>query len=552
MRLPRFVFISLLATLPALFCHSPNAFAKSQALTGWVPISGSFVQVYRVNPENGENRGLLEILRSDRHGFFRFIPSRRYPTRLLWFAPFGHCNAIGSPALYSAIILSPEAFRGPVKVDFASTLRDDRAIFLFRSKTNQQSWSSLYPSSVRWVHSIFGEEEKIRLLRTVVSAKESVLSRIARWTGGNAWDVGSVLAQDLADGTADGQSAGRPLDLCRKPAPAILGTSYWREAVWEEAAGRDSPLSPSQKKLLGKTAVLVGRLAKAPAGRWEAVPPLPTGRDSLLVVSSPSVPPTVIGGETNQGIASTVDRYEPAKRMWVRLPPYPLGVAYASGVALPDGRIFVTGGFNNQGFTNRSYIFYPDSGKWTRVANAPVERAASASVLLPDGEILVSGGEDNHGVTARTDRFDIARNLWKREKDAPVGRLGGVAVLLPDGKVWMGEGLLKTGGISARGFFYHPSTRTWSAAPPSPTPRLYATASVLPDGSVMVLDGFNRSGVLDSADVLNPDNRWTTFGSRDLVKRKETGSALLPDGSLLLVGGEDPSGNSIGTATRLH
>ncbi|MHB1934265.1 MAG: hypothetical protein ACYCR5_07790, partial [Leptospirillum sp.] len=103
-----------------------------------------------------------------------------------------------------------------------------------------------------------------------------------------------------------------------------------------------------------------------------------------------------------------------------------------------------------------------------------------------------------------------------------------------------------------RGFFYHPRSRTWSDAPPSPTPRLYATAALLPDGSLMVLDGFNRSGVLDSADVLGPDHRWKTFASRDMVKRKETGAALLPDGSLMLVGGEDPSGNSIGVATRLH
>lgn len=552
MRLSRLTFTPLLASLLFLLSHNPEALANSRPLAGWVPLAGSFVQIYRMNPDNGENTELLEIRRADRHGFIHFTPSRRYPTRLLWFAPSGHCAVNGSPASYSAVVLGTAASAGPVRIDFASTLRDNRALFLFRKQNHRQSWSSLYPSAVRWTNSIFGRKANIRRSGRVFSANERVLARLAGWNGGKAWDTGSVLAQDLSDGKADGRSDGRPLTLCGYPAPAVLGTSYWREAVWEVTAGRHTALTTSQKKRLERTSIRVGRLANRLGGRWEKVLPMPTGRDSVLVVSSPSVPPTVIGGETNQGISSAVERYDPITRRWIRLPSYPLGVAYASGVALPDGKIFVTGGFNSQGFTNHSYVFHPRSGKWEPVANAPVERAASTSVLLPDGEILVTGGEDNHGVTARTDRYDIARNHWRREIDAPVGRLGGVGALLPDGTVWIGEGSLKTGGITDRGFFYNPRSRTWAEAPPSPTPRLYATAALLPDGSLMVLDGFNRSGVLDTADILGPNHRWKTFVSKDLVKRKETGAALLPDGSLLLVGGEDPSGNSIATATRLH
>lgn len=552
MRLSRLTFSSLLASLLFLPCQNPEALAKSRTLAGWVPVAKSFVQIYRINPENGENTELLEIRRANRDGFIRFTPSRHYPTRILWFEPSGHCAVNGSPASYSAVVLDPAASDSPVRIDFASTLRDDRALFLFRKQNHRQSWSSLYPPAVRWTNSIFGRTAKVRRAGRILSANERVLARLARWIGGKAWDAGSVLAQDLSDGKADGRSDGRPLTLCGHPAPAVMGTSYWREAVREVTAGNHTGLTSSQKMRLEKTSIRVGRLANGMDGRWEKVLPMLTARDSVLVVSSPSVPPTVIGGETNQGISSAVERYDPVTRRWIRLPSYPLGVAYASGSALPDGKIFVTGGFNSQGFTNHTYVFHPRSGKWEPVANAPVERAASTSVLLPDGEILVTGGEDNHGVTARTDRYDIVRNRWQREKDAPVGRLGSVGVLLPDGSVWIGEGSLKTGGITDRGFFYNPRSRDWSDAPPSPTPRLYATAALLPDGSLMVLDGFNRSGVLDSADVLGPNHRWKTFVSRDLVKRKETGAALLPDGSLLLVGGEDPSGNSIDTATRLH
>ncbi|AIA31607.1 Kelch repeat-containing protein [Leptospirillum ferriphilum] len=546
----RFLFLLTLV----LLANSSKGFAQSQeTLTGWAPLPVTPVEIFRVNPETGKNRDLIDIRTTDKRGFFQFRRPRHTPLRLLWFAPLDPCSLNGQSASYSAVVLPSFSGSTPFRIDFESSAKDQRTRFLYRLKKGQQSWSSLYTHSSRWFDGVFGDEQKVISPDAEASPFESVLYLISLWNGGHSWNAGSVLAEDVSDGLLDGRSDKRPLVYCGQTLPALLGTVDWREAVWQEVGNRKSRLSAIQKRFLLRTALRVGQMAPDPGHIWKSLPPMPTERDSVLVVGGPGIPPTVIGGETNQGISTAVERYIPEDRRWIPLPSYPLGVAYASGVALPGGRIFVTGGFNSQGFTRLSFLFDPHRQKWIRLRDAPVARAASTAVLLPDGEILVTGGEDEKGMTAKTERFNLQKNRWIREKDAPLARIGGVSAFLPDGRVWIGEGLVSSGGITGQGFFYEPDTRRWTPAPVAVTPRLYPAAAVLPDGKVLVLDGLNRTGVLDTGDLFDPrKNTWSTFPASDLIRRKETGAALLNDGSLLLVGGEDASGNSVGTATRLQ
>lgn len=546
----RFLFFLTLV----LLANGSKGFAQSsKTLTGWAPLPVTSVEIFRVNPETGENRDLIDVRTTDKRGFFQFRLPRHVPLRLLWFGPLDACSLNGQAASYSAVVLPSFSGKSPVRIDFESSAKDQRTRFLYRVGKGQHPWSSLYPRSSRWFVSLFGDEQKVISPDQEASPLESVLYLLSLWTGGHSWDAGSVLAEDVSDSRLDGRRDKRPLVYCGQTQPALLGTVDWRDAVWQEVGNPTSRLSAIQKQFLVRTALRVGQLAPDPGYRWQFLPKMPTERDSVLVVGGPGIPPTVIGGETNQGISTAVERYIPENRRWIPLPPYPLGVAYASGVALPGGRIFVTGGFNSQGFTRRSFLFDPRRQTWVPLRDAPVARAASTAVLLPDGEILVSGGEDEKGMTAKTDRFNLQKNRWIREKDAPVARIGGVSAFLPDGRVWIGEGLVSSGGITGKGFFYEPETRRWTPAPAARTPRLYPATAVLPDGKILVLDGLNRKGVLNTGDLFDPrKNTWTTFPAPDLIRRKETGAALLNDGSLLLVGGEDAAGNSVGTATRLQ
>jgi hypothetical protein len=297
-------------------------------------------------------------------------------------------------------------------------------------------------------------------------------------------------------------------------------------------------------------------LAQPPVhfSKWTEIVPMPTPRDSLLVLKQHDGRIVTIGGEAVSGVTNAVERYDPKTRAWDKtLPPYPMEVSYLCGVTLPDGRLFVSGGFNSSGFVRESYLLDPQKGSWIPTMPDPVARAGSMAAVLPGGDVLVTGGETQDGITDVTEIFRPSKNRWISLDSAPEGRLGGVAGRMPDGRVLVVGGLLKVGGITASGRYFNPKTKKWEGiVPPGPTPRLYGAGSVLPDGTFLFLDGFNRTGVLGSADRFDPKTgKWATLPFVDPVARKETGVAVLDDGSVIVVGGEDPRGNSIGNATLL-
>lgn len=533
-------------------------------LSGWAPEGGQTVRLYQIDTRSGRNEKLLNTVHAGKTGAFQFslpVHIRNLPVRLLTGFPSSCGKRSPSPS-YSALVI-PRGFFGKtrfVSIGFQSTVQDRMAVLIHsRQPGKRDGWAMASEKARRQVDRIFGANSLSHPSRetqkSIDRADQSVLAIIAGWRGESSWDWGSALARDLSDSRADGKYGNHyPVTLCNRPIPAIAGTVFWREAVLTALADKHLHLSPLNQSRLARSAQMVGRLASRPSGRWKLLPPMPTPRDSILLVSGVHVPPTVIGGEAPQGVSNRVERWNEEQGRWTGMSPYPLSVSYAAGTALADGRIFVTGGFNSDGFTGASYLYIPETGHWSALAPDPTPRAGSGAVLLPDGDILVTGGETGNGITNLTERFIVRKNRWEKENGPPEGRIGGVSILMPDGRVLVLGGLLKTGGITGAGRYYNPSTRHWEERiPPSPTARLYATGALLPDGTVVVLDGFNRTGVQNSMDSFDPvRKKWKTGLPPDLVRRKETGSAVLEDGALLVVGGEDPDGTSIGNTTLFH
>ncbi|MHB8543058.1 MAG: Kelch repeat-containing protein [Leptospirales bacterium] len=530
-------------------------------LDGWAPEAGKTIRIYQIDPNTGQNGNILDTIPAGKKGAFHLVlPTRpKLPVRLQMQFP-SSCGKVNPSPVYSALILPENPFDrtgSPISIGFQSTLRDQMTVFIHsRHPEERHAWTLSSVEAKRRLDLIFGSTTLDRTNPVPIDrADQIILSIIAGWLGGSSWDWGFALARDLSDSRADGQTGDHhPLVLCNRPVPPIAGTVFWRKAVLTALAKKRSQLSPENQIRLAHSAERIGLFAPKPSGIWKTLPPMPTPRDSILVVSGPNVPPTVIGGEAPRGVSNAVERWYPAKRLWDPLAPYPLSVSYAAGTALPDGRIFVTGGFNSDGFTGASYLYLPGTGRWTAVAPDPVPRAGASAVLLPDGEILVTGGETGNGITNLTARFNVDNNRWYPEAGAPEGRIGGVSALMPDGRVLVLGGLLKTGGITGVGRYYNPRTRRWEeTTPPAPTARLYGTGSLMPDGTLVFLDGFNRTGVQNSMDSFDPVLRkWKTALPPDLVRRKETGSAVLEEGSLFVVGGEVPDGTSVGKATLFH
>ena len=145
-----------------------------------------------------------------------------------------------------------------------------------------------------------------------------------------------------------------------------------------------------------------------------------------------------------------------------------------------------------------------------------------------------------------TGMFDPAGSLREARADH-------TATALPDGRVLVIGGMGDAvGGRGARTFLG--SAEVWDAATASfvaagslQDGRVEHTATLLPDGRVVVVGGVGRVGRryddLASAEIWDPATSvFAPAGSLTRGRSYHTADALLPDGRVLVIGGEDSDG----------
>ena len=131
----------------------------------------------------------------------------------------------------------------------------------------------------------------------------------------------------------------------------------------------------------------------------------------------------------------------------------------------------------------------------------------------------------------------------------------GRATLLPDGQVLITRAN-SGGGAPALPSpeLYNPATGTWAVTGQMNTPRIDATATLLPNGQVLVAGGSGGgSNALASAELYNPaTGTWSVTGSmrkgRSGLNGAGASATLLPDGQVLIAGGEDAKFNPLASA----
>jgi hypothetical protein len=131
----------------------------------------------------------------------------------------------------------------------------------------------------------------------------------------------------------------------------------------------------------------------------------------------------------------------------------------------------------------------------------------------------------------------------------------GRATLLTDGQVLVTGA---NGGGGAPGLpspeLYNPATGTWAVTGQMNTPRIDATATLLQNGQVLVAGGSGgSSNALASAELFNPaTGTWSVTGSmsqgRSGLSNVGPSATLLPDGEVLIAGGQDANFNLLASA----
>jgi Kelch motif len=180
---------------------------------------------------------------------------------------------------------------------------------------------------------------------------------------------------------------------------------------------------------------------------------------------------------------------------------------------------------------------------------------------------LVAGGyyDDSAGdhYLASAEVFNPATNSFSSTGIGPMStpRRGAVAAPLPDGRVLIAGGSYNDGVDHelASAEVFNPSTNAFAPVGGMSIARVRAFAAPLPDGRVLVAGGNDGATRLSSAEVFNPTtNAFTPVGDME-TDRARAAAAPLPDGRALIAGGTngaplssaavfDPATNSFSSA----
>ncbi len=229
-----------------------------------------------------------------------------------------------------------------------------------------------------------------------------------------------------------------------------------------------------------------------------------------------------------------------------------------AAVLLGDGRVLLSGG--REDFSTGSEVLDPATGKAAGTAweDGRVEHTAT---LLPGGMLLMIGGQSGRGATATAELVDPTRGVVARlQLTRP--RSGHTATLLLDGSMVVLGGRDEAGRAQSDGEVfevpgsdggpYAPELGAFHhAAAALRVPRADHTATLLPDGTILVAGGRNASGELASVEIYDPKTRASRPIEANLKQARADHTATLrSDGNILVLGGR--SGDHVLDTTEIY
>ena len=260
-------------------------------------------------------------------------------------------------------------------------------------------------------------------------------------------------------------------------------------------------------------------------------------------VAAPDGAVIVIGGSRGLGVLSdAIDRFDPETRRFTRIGTMYTGRSLHSATPLPGGRALVAGG--QVGLTNGGFAELVDLRTGAvEAAGWPVRpRSFHAACALEDGRVLFVGGFEDDTVELwdpATRRFRLVAARMHNRREWPT------ATRRADGRV-LSVGGAHTGVAQRLAEVFDPRTETFEpvASPLEGERRSLHAAHLMPDGRVLVLGGEVRAGTavtpLDTVLRFDPATQVLSLDGRLAAPRTVVRSLLLPDGLVRLFGGQTP------------
>ncbi|XXT20681.1 kelch repeat-containing protein [Sorangium sp. So ce429] len=304
-------------------------------------------------------------------------------------------------------------------------------------------------------------------------------------------------------------------------------------------AGGYSPTSPS-------TTYLSSAELHDPAARtWQPVAPMSNARMAPTATLLNDGRVLVTGGTL---AGSTTELYDPATDTWTSGPTMSTGRQSHTATLLGNGKVLVVGVKTFVSPANAE-LFDPATNTWSSVgssSNPNLDRKGHTATLLPNGKVLVVGGEvpPSSPTTYLNSAalFNPVSNTWSPAASVPGARAYHAATLLANGTVLVSGGTDATGALDST-YIYNPAVDSWTAADEMVAGRHYHTLTLVGNGNVVAMGG----DVSTDFERYNPTlDTWS--GGIIFGTRRSPTATLLNDGTLLVAGGRNASGNALRTA----
>src|ERR1700733_3778359 len=261
----------------------------------------------------------------------------------------------------------------------------------------------------------------------------------------------------------------------------------------------------------------------------------------------------IAGGYNSSGFLSSAELYNPASGAFTATGSMSTPRRFAATILLQNGTVLVAGG---AGATDplvalsSAEIYDPVAGTFTPTGDMNVARRLTTGTLLDNGMVLIAGGTNTDLMLDSAELYNPANGTFTLTGNLNTGRGYHAARLLNDGMVLIAGGETFSGSSTvalASVELYDPAHGTFTAIGSMNAARVDPTATLLNNGTVLFTGGWTISGTaevpLSSAEVYDPvAAAFTMTGSLNSVRAHQT-ATLLPNGTVLVVGGLDADGS---------
>ncbi len=264
----------------------------------------------------------------------------------------------------------------------------------------------------------------------------------------------------------------------------------------------------------------------------------------------------VFGGrQSTYKVLASAELFDPKKGAWSAAGSMTVPRTSHAAVKMKDGNVLALGGVGKEAWQPHKSleVFKPQSNSWSVLGLALAKgRALASATSLNSGKVIIAGGYDGKAWMDSVVTFDPkAGTLAIQNTKLGEARCAHSATLTGNGRVLLVGGTCGTSCDLKGNELYNPTTGKVTSVSHSGSPPNNHRAVGLSDGRVLVtggsaLKGLTKAVVFEAAGV----GSWTTLPSMKHGRASHS-ATLLPDGSVLVVGGE-AGGLAVNKAERLH